>query len=671
MQSRNEKKGKISLKLLAMILPVIVVLLVVMMVLSYRATKSAMMDALYTQMEAESNYNAQTIETWQETIISMADSIEVSLENIPFESDDEELDFLHKTVDLHENIPYGVYEGAADGFYLDGSDWVPEPGYVVAERGWYQEGLTHEHFEFGEAYVDANTGESTVSVSATIDRKNKPGLVASLDVYLDGISEAISNIKVMNSVSGFALLVDPNNLCVLAHQDPTKNGKFLTDADMGAFYNSLSNIVRKGTYDIQEMNKDGEKYFVAAHPISKTGWVLVTCAAENEVFAKLRSLRILYIIFTIAFIAITSVVLILVVSRTIAPIKKLTDDIDRLAQGDLTVDIKKTGNDEIGTMSGALMGYISSLQSIIRNITNISEELDENSITSKNTSRELRENSQTQANAMDIMRDSISQFLQAVADIAENATTLAQVVDDTTRQGDLASHNMHGTVEITNRGYEDMQVVQSSMNLILTEIRELEEAVNQVGTATEEVNDIVTLIAEIASQTNLLSLNASIEAARAGENGRGFAVVADEIGKLADVSAQSARQIGEIIAKVNSLVKDTVAKTQHNVEQIESNSDSVNKACDTFREIQGNVVQANDIMDQMMCEIEKVNDVASNMAAISEEQAASADEISNSIDALNERAEDVAQDSQQVEDCADVLAKSAVLLSDSMKKFTL
>lgn len=668
---KSARKGKIALKLLAFLLPVIVVLLIALMIFSYQATKSALLDALYMQMEDESNYNSQTIETWQESIIALCNSLEVTLEGVPFESDEAELDFLHQTCDLHENIPYGIYEGTADGFYLDGSDWVPDDDYVVAERGWYKEGLTHEHFEFGEAYVDAQTGDSTVSVSATIDRADKPGLIASADVYLDGITEAISNIKVMNSQTGFALLVDPNNQCVLAHQDPANNGKFLTDADMGSFYSELAGYTGTSSYDIKEIKKDGDKYFVALHPISKTGWILVTCAAESEVLARLSNLRILYIIFTIIFILITAIVLILVIRKTIAPINGLTNDIGRLAQGDLTVDIKSTGNDEIATMSSALTEYISSLQGIIRNITKISEELDENSAISKNTSRELRENSETQASAMDVMRESIAQFVYAVTDIAENATTLAQVVSDTTRQGDEASNNMHGTVDITNRGYEDMQNVQSNMTYILSEIRELESAVNQVGTATEEVNDIVSLIAEIASQTNLLSLNASIEAARAGENGRGFAVVATEIGKLAEVSAQSANQIAEIIGKVNDLVKATVVKTQQSVGRIESNSTAVDKACDTFKQIQINMNSTNAIVDQMLVEIEKVNDVASNMAAISEEQAASAEQISTSIEDLNVRAEGVAEESQQVEACADVLSKSAVLLSDSMKKFTL
>lgn len=672
MQTKSVRKGRIAIKLLVFLLPVIVILLVVMMVLSYRATKTAMLEATNTQMEAESNYNAQIIETWQESIIAMCDPIEVSLERIPFESDEEELDYLRSiTAAFVEKIPYGVYEGNAEGVYLDGSDWVPDDDYVVAERGWYKEGMTHEHFEFGEAYVDAQTGDATVSVSASIDRADKPGLVASVDVYLDEITDAIANIKVMNSKTGFALLVDPNNQCILAHQDASKNGKYLIDADMDSFYKELSTLVGTKSYEAKKLKKDGGNYFVSLHPISKTGWVLVTCASEKEVLSELSDLRVLYTVFTLIFIIITALVLTFVVGKTISPIKGLTNDIGRLAQGDLTVDIKSTGNDEIATMSGALTEYIGSMQGIIRNITKISEELDENSEISKNTSRELRENSETQANAMDVMRESIAQFVLAVTDIAENATTLAQVVDDTTKEGDFASRNMHGTVEITNRGHEDMQTVQNNMSQILTEIRDLEEAVNHVGEATEEINDIVTLIAEIASQTNLLSLNASIEAARAGENGRGFAVVASEIGKLAEVSAQSARQIGDIISKVNDLVKDTVTKTQNNVERVEENSCAVDKACDTFKEILGNVTQTNEIMDRMMLEIGKVNDVASNMAAISEEQAASAEQISHSIEDLNERAEDVAQDSQQVEACADVLAKSAVLLSDNMKKFTL
>ena len=202
-------------------------------------------------------------------------------------------------------------------------------------------------------------------------------------------------------------------------------------------------------------------------------------------------------------------------------------------------------------------------------------------------------------------------------------------------------------------------------------LSELTDHEENVGDSTVEINNIVQLIENIASQTNLLSLNASIEAARAGEAGRGFAVVATEIGNLAVESSNSAHKIQQIIQVVNEQVRGMVDKARESTEVMEQSSLSIDKAVKTFNEIYEDIEKTEHILQDIMNEIRNVDEVATNMAAISEEQSASAEEILASIDILTEHASQITEESKQVAGYSDVISDASVNLSEDMKFFKL
>lgn len=665
---KNTKTGSIRKKLLGVIIPFIIVLLIIIMGFTLYVTAEVMKESSYSRLEEESCYDTEKIEKWQTEILASLNSVKNTLETVKFNSDDEELAYLLTTQQLNESFPNGVYVGSSDGKYFD-SSWVPDKNFVVTEREWYKEGLNNSKFAFGQPYIDADTGKFIVSASANIKTTNGVKCVAAADVQLDDITSQIEQIRVMDSETGYAFLVDASSDMILAHHDKALNATSVSKNDSD-FIKQIAGHLTVNEFQIHQISDDGEVYFVGINPVPGTTWLLITCVTKSEVYHQLKITQILYVVIAILAIVVSWAVITIIVNVIVAPIKKLTGNIVKMTEGDLTVSIVPSGNDEVTIMSSAMKDYVHNMRNIITNINEISNQLDDKATISKNTARTLSDMSENQAQSMEDMRATIEQLAMSVTEIAENATTLANVVEATNADGNAVNEKMQGTMEIVYKGHNDMDNVQQNMGDIVEQIQNLSYVVEQVGKSTEEINTIIGMIGEIATQTNLLSLNASIEAARAGEAGKGFAVVAHEIGNLADVSSKSVEQIGNIISGVSVQVREMVEKTRESVATVENNSQAINVACDTFNNILNNINDTSKIVAGMMNQIKQVSEVATNMAAISEEQSASAQEISATVETLSENSKQVAEESKQSENCADVLTESADSLANHMKQFT-
>ncbi len=522
--------------------------------------------------------------------------------------------------------------------------------------------------------MEAQSNAKTVAINLLISTGGSSSTteayqeIASYPVKLSSFTASVNDIRVMDE--GNVFLVNTNTMAILAHNDPKCRGTLITDYAEDSFLGRVTKQIETGSQDVVSIKGDaGENYYTAVTYIEGTPWAMVSYISEEYILNDLiRLVYMIAVIFVVIFV-IVFVVIGLTVGRMTKPIKTLTGILTTIADGDFTVDIPVKGKDEIAVMSSSLKDFVSVMHEVITDIQGVSDQLADSSSATKELAGTLYTSSQSQAESMADVKVTVDQVASGVQDLAEHAGTLSTVVTATNQQGAHAHENMQQTVDVASHGREDMETVNSAMDSIVTAMKELKETVQQVGSSTEQINSMVSLISDIADQTNLLSLNAAIEAARAGDAGRGFAVVAEEIRKLAEVSSNSASQISDIIEQVTAEVSRMVEQTNQSVSYIESNSEKITAACDTFENIYNNVSDTNDVLSEIVDQIAHVDDVATNIAALSEEQSASTEEILASTEVLAESSLQFSADSKKVSENADAVSSASFTLTEHMKKF--
>ena len=657
-----KKKGNISIKakLLGIIIPVVIAIILILVFTAYHVSSGIIESYSKNLLESSVNSQASKIEAWLEENLASMQMAKNMIEKL--HPDEAQLQtILDASCGYSENYPDGLFLADANGSFLKGTDskkQEPNP----KESMWYQEGMTRVNMAVGSAHQNPD-GTNVVSASGLLNDGSDTVRVIAADMTLDRISVIVNSFIEMHDAEAF--LVDKDSSVILASRDSDLISKTLGADGQSAFYKDVEKKVSGKSYDFCTL--DGN--MTVFKEVNGTNWLLVSYVPTNVVLADLVGLRNLMIIFSIISILVLCVLIERVTHVVIRPVKEMTRVITSMASGDFTVSMKVKGNDEIAVMGRSVEHFIASMKEMIRQMGHVSDRLEKQAGSSKNVSGEMNSAANIQSQSMTELNATVDQLSVSVNEIAQNATQLAGVVADTKEDSDKVEDKMRTTVEVSEKGKADMESVGNALHNIEISIHNLEEAVDKVGTASGEIVDIIKLIGYIAEETNLLSLNASIEAARAGEAGRGFAVVASQIGVLAKNSADSVAHITSLINEINGLVDDAVKQAGSSASDIESSADLIHIAVDTFDQIFQNIQETSHLIEGVVEKINQVDQVATNVAAISEEQAASSDEILATSESMLQQAKSISKNSEQVEAEAGNLAESADQLADQVKQF--
>ncbi len=658
--SVKKKNKKISTKLLTYILPVVIITVVALVVIAATVSKNRMSEMATETLESSISNQADNIDAWLSENLQYFTTVKHTIESQnPTEA--EFVPILDTYYGYNENAPEGFYIGTSDGQFYKATESTMAAGNVTGTT-WFKQGLSRIRMAYGTAYTN-DAGDTVISATGILNDGSDNIKVIGADVSLNKIMIIVNSGVKMEDASSF--LVDTNDYKILAHRDNTIMGTTLAESNSNPLLAGAAKSIVSGDLTSKEIADN----MVAFKEIPGTDWVLVSYIPTSIILKSVSQMGTL--LFIVGGIAIVLIILLIlfVVRRVIAPLGHISNNITSMSEGDFTIDIDASSNDEIGVMGSRVSEFVASMRSMLSHISQESDKLQEESDNSDRVSKTMYEASQSQAEAMQQLNETVDQLATAVNDIAQNATTLAQVVADTRDNSDRANESMKETVGISQKGRDDMEKLSVAMEGISDANERLVESINKVGSASEEITNIVGMISEIAEETNLLSLNASIEAARAGEAGKGFAVVATQIAKLAQTSAESANNISNLIGEVHNLIGDAVGQAHASADSIKENSELIQVAVGTFDQIYTNIQESNGLIEAMIEDIQKVDDVATNVAAISEEQAASADEILATSENMVEMANNITKSSQDVADNSHELASTSQTLTSYVQKF--
>ena len=657
---KKQKTVSIKAKLLGVIIPVVIAIVVVLVVAAYQISAGTIKKYSQNLLQSSVENQASQIEAWLNENLASFQMAKTIIEDLK-PSDEELKTILDGYYGYNSNYPEGLYVADSTGQLITASESTKKESDVTNST-WYKEGLTRVNMAVGSAYQNAD-GVNVISASGILNDGSDKVRVISADMTLDRIAIIVNSFIEMNDAEAF--LVDKTSGVILANRDSSLISQTLGAEGQSHFYQLTAEKAAEKDYNFATL--DGN--MTVFQEVEGTNWLLVSYIPTSIVLSDLTQLRNIMIVISVVCIALLCVLIERVTHVVIKPVKEMTRVITAMTSGDFTVSIKTKGNDEIAVMSQSVEKFIDSMKQMISEMGNVSGKLKNQADSSKGVSGEMSSAAGIQSQSMSELNATVDQLSVSVNEIAENATQLAGVAADTKSDSDMVESKMQETVAVSEKGRKDMERVGEALSNIEVSIHNLEEAVNKVGTASGEIVQIIKLIGDIADETNLLSLNASIEAARAGEAGRGFAVVATEIGTLAKNSADSVAHITELITEINNLVEDAVRQAGNSAQDISGSAELIHTAVDTFDTIFKNIQETSALIGNVVDKINQVDQVATNVAAISEEQAASSDEILATSESMLQQAKNISKNSDQVEQEADNLAVSADQLADQVKQF--
>ena len=539
--------------------------------------------------------------------------------------------------------------------------------FIATDSGAKVKENKYAFFWFGnQPEIDSELNTSSDKYGVRLARHfTNSNTIMIVDIKRDVITNTLSSLDAgEGSIVG---LITQDGMEVLSNDEFSEDGiSVFSDKD---FYTcALEGEADNGVQDVTLNNTD---YLFLYYKLTNQNAMICSLIPKSFILSQVTDIRNN----TVLFVIIGSVLAILLgtyFAKGIgSTINNITRQLQKVAKGDLTVEVTTKRKDEFKLLTKGITDMIANMKLLIQNINEMSKELTEAASFVSDSSSTFMQTSQDIQLAITNIEAGVNQLDEDSADCLSQMDSLSHkistVSDSTVEISTLTSktntsiHSGITSMDILNKSARETSLITSK---VIVAIEQLEERSRSISQIVDAINDI-------AEETNLLSLNASIEAARAGEAGRGFSVVAEQIRKLADQSLASANEINKIIEEMIKQTHDVVETAKQAEAVVTSQKDAVTNTTASFEEMSQ---QISNLVNSLSAITEDVNSMGvsrdttlsaiESISAVSEETSACSSNVADTaVTQLNSVT--------KLDSASSNLAKRAEELTELLKQFTL